>query len=105
MRYVLIAAVMLTGCATTPAGLSGTRVEKVIESGKTPQSFATCVAESLAGEVQLRSEGEHYWVLRIVYGVPRHRWDFTARPSGGSKAELRSTGLTGAGADKVQSCA
>lgn len=101
---ITILAVCLSGCATSPAGLYATRIEKVIESPKPPNAFAICVAEVLGGDTELRSDGSHYWVMRNVAGVPRHRWDFTPQPNG-SKAELRSTGIVGAGADKVQSCA
>lgn len=105
MRLLILPAVLaVAGCATSAAGLYATRVEKTVTSTKTPQSFATCVAEAFAGDVQLRSEGDHYWVLRVIMDVPRHRWDFTPTATG-SLAELRSTGLAGAGEDKVRACA
>lgn len=100
----VLTSLALGACASTPAGLYETDVKEVVTSSKTPASFATCYAESIAGEAQLRSEGEHYWVLRIVMGLPRHRWDFTPTATG-SKAELRSTGIAGAGKDKLKACA
>lgn len=95
---------LLAGCASSSAGLYSTGVKSTVESEKTSQQFATCVAEALMGDTELRSDGEHYWVLRMVMGVPRHRWDFTPTATG-SKAELRSTGLAGAGEDKARDCA
>src|SRR3546814_2699983 len=104
MRSLVFAVLLLGGCATTPAGLQSTRVEATVSSSKSSADFATCVAEHLMGDAELRSSGDHYWVLRSVFGVPRHRWDFTPSDSG-SVAELRSTGLAGAGQDKVRDCA
>lgn len=97
-------AIAVAGCATSAGGLYKTGVKRTVLSNKPSSDFATCVAESLQGDAQLRSSGDHYWVLRMVLDVPRHRWDFTPTPEG-SKAELRSTGLAGAGADKVEACA
>lgn len=99
-----LAALALAGCATTPAGLAETRVEKTISSEKTPEAFAVCVAENLPGSVELRSLEGRYWVLIEVFGTPRHRWDFTPSATG-SIAELRSTGIAGSESGKVQDCA
>lgn len=105
MRIIIIAAcIALTGCASTSAGLYETAVRKTVDSSKNAQQFATCAVENFAGDAQLRSEGERYWIIRMVMDVPRHRWDFTPTATG-SKAELRSTGLAGSGDDKVQGCA
>jgi len=103
-RLIIIAALALAGCATTPAGLSKTRVEKTIASAKPAAAFATCFAESLPGTPELRSLDGKYWVLIEVFGTPRHRWDFTPTANG-SVAELRSTGLAGAESGKVERCA
>lgn len=101
---IVLFALLIAGCATTPAGLSQTRVEATVPSDKPAAAFATCVAESLAGNAELRSDGTRYWVLRSVAGTPRHRWDFI--PAGdGSIAELRSTALAGGAQDKVRACA
>lgn len=100
----LTALAALSGCATTPAGLADTDVKTSIASSKTPAAFATCFAESIAGGAQLRNNGEHYWVLRMALGVPRHRWDFKPTAAG-SIAELRSTGVAGSGEDKLRACA
>lgn len=103
-KIAAFAALALTGCATTPAGLADTRVEKTILSDKTPEAFAVCVAESLPGMAELRSLEGRYWVLMEVFGTPRHRWDFKPTESG-SVAELRSTGLAGSESGKVERCA
>lgn len=102
--FAILLAFALSGCATSAAGLYETSVKKTVLSSRTSQAFATCVAESLVGAAQLRSDGDHYWVLRMVLDIPRHRWDFTPTPAG-SKAELRSTGFAGDGEDKVRACA
>src|SRR5690606_3908537 len=101
---LLVLSCALAGCATSSAGLYETSVKRTVLSQKSSSEFATCVAEAFTGDSQLRSSGDHFWVLRMVLDVPRHRWDFTPTPTG-SKAELRSTGLAGAGTDKVESCA
>lgn len=99
---------ILPSCAMTPAGIMRTPVETSVHSGKTAQSFAVCVSESLFGGTAnvLRSEGEHYWILRYnSYGAPVVRWDFTPTPDG-SLAELRTSFQLGiAGTDKVRACA
>lgn len=104
MRTITLLPLLLAGCATTPAGLMDTRVETTVASSKTTAEFANCTADALAGSVDVRSQGEHYWVIRNVWGTPRHRWDFHPTETG-SRAELRSTGLAGAGEDKVRDCA
>lgn len=100
----LVSAVALAGCATTPAGLADTRVEKTVASSKSSQAFANCVADNLPGDVQIRSEGAHYWVMIYTFDTPRHRWDFTPTTEG-SVAQLRSTGLAGAMTGTVEKCA
>ena len=96
----------LAGCAFSPAGLGRMPVEHTLASNKPAQVFATCVAEILQGQAELRGSGSHYWILRENgYGVPIVRWDFTDQPNGGSLAELRASGLFGAAKDKVQRCA
>jgi hypothetical protein len=103
-RLYILGPLALAGCATTPAGLAETRVERTIMSSKSAEEFAVCVAEHLPGGAELRSFAGKYWVLIEVFGTPRHRWDFTATENG-SIAELRSTGLAGSEANKVQNCA
>lgn len=102
-QLVLIAALAVSGCATTAAGLSETRVEKTFESAKPAEAFALCAAENIASS-NMRSDGTRHWVLIEVYGVPRHRWDFTPTATG-SRAELRSTGFGGSGSGAVERCA
>lgn len=102
----LSASALLAGCATTAAGLGRSDVEQVIDSDKPSQAFATCVAESLRWNVQLRNEGDHYWVMRINgYGTPTVRWDFHPREGGGSRAELRTSIPVMGGDEKVRACA
>lgn len=105
MRAILLSAILLGGCATTPAGLAKTNVERTVTSEKSSANFATCAAEHFNGDVTLRSSGDHYWILISIHDYPRYRWDF--RPSGaGSIAEGRSTGLTGGGTPKaIKRCA
>lgn len=103
---VILAASALAGCATSAGGLQRSQVETTIDSAKSPQAFATCVAEVLIGNNQLRNDGDHYWVLRLNgYGVPTARWDFLPRPEGGSRAELRASVSINTGDDKVRRCA
>lgn len=104
MKWIVPLTLVVAGCATTPAGLGATDVKATVSSQKSANEFAVCVAETLAGETQLRSNGDHYWVLREVMGVPRHRWDFHSTDNG-SIAELRSTGAAGSGQDRVETCA
>jgi len=97
---------LLAGCATTAGGLGSSPVEATLESDKTPQAWATCVVEALMGGADLRGEGDHYWVLRTnTMGYPIIRWDFHARPGGGSRAELRASMPISHATDKVQACA
>lgn len=102
-QLCIVAALALAGCATTPAGLAETRVEKSVTSQKTAQVFALCVAENVSGAI-LRDDGARYWVLLEVFGTPRHRWDFIPTETG-SIAELRSTGIAGDESGSVEDCA
>jgi hypothetical protein len=104
MRHtLLIAALALSGCATTPAGLASTEVKKTVASAKPAKEFALCVAENLPGAT-LRDDGTRYWVLMDVFGVPRFRWDFIPTESG-SIAEARSTAIGNSGAKDAEKCA
>lgn len=107
MRYVAIVAacVALSGCATSAAGLYQSKVEQTFTSNKEPQVVATCAAEALIGNNQLRNDGNHYWVLRFNgYGVPQIRWDFLPRQGGGTTVELRTSIDINSGDEKVRSC-
>lgn len=105
MRYlVILAALPLSACAMSASGLYRSPVEQTFTSARSPQSVATCVAESLNGNVQMRNNGEHYWVLRFNgYQVPQIRWDFLPR-DGGSTVELRTSINIASGDDKVRAC-
>lgn len=98
-----IAALALSGCATTSAGLAETAVEQTVASPKSAEAFAVCVAESLPGGAQLRSLDGKFWVLVEVFGVPRYRADFLPTETG-SIALLRSTAATGWKRSEVARC-
>jgi hypothetical protein len=102
----LMIALVLSGCAASPAGLARTAVKSTVPSNKSAQEFATCVAEVVLEQAELRGSGDHYWVLRENgVGIPVVRWDFTNQVAGGSIAELRATAYAGAAKDKVRACA
>lgn len=101
----LCSAMLLSGCATSAAGLAKSDVELTLFSDKSPQDWATCSAETMIGPVSLRNDGDHYWLLRINgYQVPTARWDFTSTDTG-SKAELRATISINTGDERVKACA
>lgn len=102
-QLCIIAALALAGCATTPAGLAETSLERTVSSTKTAEAFATCVAENLPGGAEMRSAEGRYWVLVKIFGSPRYRADFIPTETG-SVAELRSTAATGWGKE-VDRCA
>ena len=64
MRYIVLCS-LLSGCATSAAGLARTDVEMRLTSAKSSQAVATCAAEAMIGNNQLRNEGDHYWILRF----------------------------------------
>lgn len=99
-------AFILQGCATSAAGLARTDVEMTLYSpDKSPKQVAECTVDSMIGDPQLRGEGDHFWVIRTNgYGVPTTRWDFTAEPGGGTKAELRATININSGDERVKAC-
>ncbi|MFN3943918.1 MAG: hypothetical protein ACK4K7_03165 [Allosphingosinicella sp.] len=98
-------AVLMAGCTTSAAGLERGRLRMTVDSPKSPQAFATCSADTMIGNVQLRGEGDHWWVLRFNgYGVPVTRWDFRAKPGGGTTAELRSSIPINTGDERVRNC-
>lgn len=107
VRLMTIVAVasLLSGCATSSAGLYRTAVDLRLESDKTPQQVATCAAETMIGNPDLRNEGDHYWVLRTNgYAIPVARWDFMPRPGGGTIVELRATININSGDERVRAC-
>lgn len=102
-KITLLAALALSGCATTPAGLAQTDLEETVKSTKTAAAFATCLAENMAS-ASLRNEGARYWVLVEILGTPRFRYDFTDTDKG-SIAEVRSTAIGGAATKELKACA
>lgn len=108
MRVVVLAAVLLLpGCATSAAGLADSAVEETIASSKTPREFAECSVDHMSGSTDIRGDGDHLYVLRFSgYQTPYARWDFKARPEGGSIAELRRANISvGSGSGDVRACA
>ena len=105
MRYLAILfAVPLSACAMSASGLYRSSVEQTFTSTRSPQSVATCVAESLNGNVQMRNDGQHYWVLRYNgYQVPQIRWDFLPTEAG-TRVELRTSIDIASGDEKVRAC-
>lgn len=96
----------LGGCAMSSAGLSKSDLDMTIPSTKSPQIFATCVAETMIGDPQIRSDGTNYWIIRFNgYQIPVARWDFKPSSDGGSVAELRSTIGINTGDERVKACA
>lgn len=105
ITIALVAALSLSGCATSSSGLARLDADQSHISAKPPGVVATCVVETLIGENHIRNEGEHYWVLRVNgYGIPMIRWDFTPRPDGGTLVELRATVNVNSGDEKVKAC-
>jgi hypothetical protein len=77
-----------------------------LQSSKSAAAWATCSAEHMIGNPQLRGEGNHWWIIRTNgYDVPVVRWDFTDIPEGGSRAELRATININSGDERVRGCA
>lgn len=102
-QIALITALALAGCTTTPAGLAKTGIKETIPSEKPAKEFALCVAERVPGAT-LRDDGERYWVLVDVWGVPRFRFDFIPSETG-SIAEMRSTAVGKSGVKDIRRCA
>ncbi len=94
--WLLFLATILPGCTTTAARITGNPVSLTIESAKTPQALANCLADTMTG-ANLRSDGTHYWIVRENGYGTIGRWD--VYPSGsGSRAEWRRvSGLTTGG--------
>jgi hypothetical protein len=96
---------LISGCATTAAGLGEAKVDETFTSAKLPSAVATCAVESLIGDPQIRNDGDHYWIIRNNgYGLPAVRWDFLPREGGGTTIELRSAINMNSGADKIRPC-
>lgn len=103
----LFSVLLLPACATSAAGLADSAVEETVVSSKSPQQFAECAVEHMSGNTDIRGSGDHFYVLRFSgYQVPYARWDFKARPGGGSVAELRRANVSvGSGSGDVRACA
>jgi hypothetical protein len=100
------AGLLISGCSMSAAGLERGRLQMTIDSPKSAKAFAECSADTMIGNVQVRGEGDHLWVLRFnAYGVPVTRWDFRTKEGGGSRAELRSSVPINTGDERVRNCA
>jgi len=95
----------LSACATTSAGLYESDVEETFTSTRAPSTVATCAADRMRGDTDVRNDGGHYWVVRKnTYGVPTARWDFYPAESGGTRIELRQSIGINAGVGDVRAC-
>lgn len=106
MRFAVLAAVtMLTGCATTPAGLAESGLDLTLTSTKSPKDWAQCALANFHGMSQIDDDGTNWWIISPNgFGVPIQRWDFKPTPTG-SIAELRSTTGVATGKKIVANCA
>ncbi|NIJ37920.1 starvation-inducible outer membrane lipoprotein [Sphingopyxis panaciterrae] len=102
---VAIAALALTGCAASPAGLGKDEIDMTLVSPKKPDVVAGCIALSLQGDnPAIRADENHYVVVRKNgFGAPVIRWDIIGTDTG-SRLELRSSLPVGSGSDKVKAC-
>jgi hypothetical protein len=104
-KMLCIAFLALAACAGTSASVYGKPAQMTVESAKSPQSFANCVADNFVGANSVRSDGDHYWIVSQFGLSAIIRWDFTSK-AGGSVAELRSSPhVGGSGESKVRACA
>ena len=105
MRAFAIILLGLSGCATSAAGLADSKVEMTLTGARPPKVVATCVADKLIGNNQLRDDGTNYWILRLnMYGFPVSRWDFKPDGNGGTVAELRASLSINTGDERVKAC-
>lgn len=105
LLITVLACASLAGCATSPAGLYKSKVEKTFTSSKAPQAVATCAADNLKHNTQMRNDGDHYWVLRYNgYNIPQIRWDFLPREGGGTTVELRTSIDIMSGDEVIRAC-
>src|SRR5262245_23199803 len=92
--------------ATSGAALAPSLIEIDLESAKTSEAWASCAAQALDGDVEVRNQGDHFWLIHSNgYRTPVARWDFWPRNGGGSRAELRSSVRIETGEARVRSCA
>jgi hypothetical protein len=106
MRIGIVCALMLlSGCATSAAGLMKGKVEQSWTSDKAPQQLAGCLASKLIGTNPVfQDESGHYVVVRNnSYGIPITRYDIYA-VGGRTTVELRSSLSLNKGADKLETC-
>lgn len=107
MRTLAAALAMtsLAACATSGAGLLNSNVEETYASAKPPGTVANCAADRMSGSVDVRNDGDHYWVLRNNgYGIPTVRWDFRPDGNGGTLIERRASIRVNVGTGDVRNC-
>lgn len=104
--FAMVSAALVSGCATTAAGLADAEVDASLTSDKAPREIALCAAESFNGNPKLGNDGDHYWLTRSnTYGATVTRWDFRPRQGGGTDIELRASIPVNSGDEKVRACA
>lgn len=105
MRFLILLAPLLSGCAMTAAELSEGEVRETITSNRTASEVATCAVERMRGAADLRGGGGHWWVIRkTTFSTPLVRWDFKDKPGGGSVAEMRAPVSINPGTDIIRFC-
>ena len=103
---LILAALLLSGCAASVDGMGKRTPGITFESDKAPDIVANCLATSVygGGDV-MRLSDDHYIVIRKNgYGMIMVRWDFFGSPTG-SRIEMRSQTPFGEAVDKAKACA
>ena len=105
MRAILTLGLCLlvSGCVVTKPQLRDPYAVARIDSPKTVQDFADCVANALKTEVR-SARGSTHVIVSNDLGVQVARWDFIGT-NAGSQAELRASEKYDAGTDAVIACA
>jgi len=105
MRLMLIGLVAfgVSGCVVTKPQLIDPYAVTRIDSTKSPNDFATCVASALQEEVRT-ARGSTHVIIKNHLGVHVARWDFLST-SNGSQAELRASAKYDPQTEKVKACA
>ncbi|RYD68009.1 MAG: hypothetical protein EOP58_01710 [Sphingomonadales bacterium] len=105
MRFLILLAPLLSGCAMTAAEISEGEVRETITSKRSAAEVAACTVDRMRGAADLRGAGGHWWVIRKnTFSVPMIRWDFKDQPGGGSVAEMRAPVSVNPGTDLVRFC-
>ena len=101
---IIVPALLLAACSTTPMSLSDKPVALAIDSAKPPQALANCIAEAMTN-ASVQDEGSgHFLVVRSNNYGAIGRWDVYPAPNG-SHAEWRRAGSLTTGGQAGQRCA